>query len=233
MSNSVTTLVTNAAAQSVSSSEYEEEGTVVAGKITFGNTKVAELEDKINKADFEALQIIELNFVLNDALNMSAEEVLQVQQMIDSRRSILTSGGTVVMSEISYTIGDQVYSENVIFADKGKSKGDTFLNPFETAVISKIDFDKRTITIKPMGKTTQKTIPMDDFNKIFKLKSDLVNKEEAPTETANTPEEQIFSKESTDVVSELLDNKEGRQSLEIEVKSVDATIEDLLDNLDC
>ena len=237
MSNSVTTLVTNAAAQSVSSSEYEEEGTVVAGKITFGNTKVAELEDKINKADLEALQLIELNFGLKDALNMSAEEVLQVQQMIDSRRSILTSGDTVVMSEISYSIGDQVYSENVIFAEKGKSKGEVFLKPFDSAVISKIDFDKSTITIKPFGKTTQMTIPMDDFNKMFKLKSDLTNKEEAPTETANTPEQQVFSKESTDVVSELLENKEGQQALQIEVgfgfKSVDATIEDLLDNLDC
>jgi hypothetical protein len=237
MSNSVNNLVNDAASQNVSSSEYEEGSNVTTGKITLGSSKVAELEDKISKADFDKLQMIELEFGLKDALNMSADEVLQVQQMIDARRSILTSGGTVVMSEISYSIGDQVYSENVIFAEKGKAKGEVFLNPFDSAVISKIDFEKRTVTIKPVGKTTQMTISMDNLNKMFKLKSDLFNETETPTGVTNTPEEKSFSKESTDVVSTLLENKEGQQALQIEVgfgfKSVDDTLKDLLDNLDC
>jgi hypothetical protein len=194
---------------------------------------VLKLKAEINKADFDKLQMIELNFGMK-ALTMTAEEVFQVQEMLDSRRALLTSGETVVMQEKSYTTGDEVFAESTIFAEKGKNKGEIFLQPFEVATIVKINFTANTVTIRPVGRTNEMTVPMETLDKTFKLKSEIPT--EKVEETKTTTEDKILVKESNDIVSILTDDKVTQSKLEKEadaIGSVDDTLTDLLKDLDC
>ena len=194
---------------------------------------VLKLKAEIDKADFDKLQMIELNFGMK-SLTMTAEEVFQVQEMLDSRRALLTSGETVVMQEKSYTTGDEVFAESVIFAEKGKNKGEIFLQPFEVATIVKINFTANTVTIRPVGRTNEMTVPMETLDKTFKLKSEIPT--EKVEETKTTTEDKILVEESNDIVSILTDDKIIQSKLEKEadaIGSVDDTLNELLDDLDC
>jgi len=194
---------------------------------------VLKLKAEINKADFDKLQMIELNFGMK-ALTMTAEEVFQVQEMLDSRRALLTSGETVVMKEKSYTTGDEVFAESTIFAEKGKNKGEVFLQPFEVATIVKINFTANTVTIRPVGRTNEMTVPMETLDKTFKLTSEIPT--EKVEETKTTTEDKILIEESNDIVSILTDDKVIQSKLEKEadaIGSVDDTLNELLEDLDC
>jgi len=194
---------------------------------------VLKLKAEIDKADFDKLQMIELNFGMK-ALTMTAEEVFQVQDMLDSRRALLTSGETVVMQEKSYTTGDEVFAESVIFAEKGKNKGEVFLQPYEVATIVKINFTANTVTIRPVGRKNEMTVPMETLDKTFKLKSEVTT--EKVEETKTTTEDKILVEESNDIVSILTNDKVIQSKLEKEadaIGSVDDTLNELLEDLDC
>jgi hypothetical protein len=194
---------------------------------------VLKLKAEIDKADFDKLQMIELNFGMK-SLTMTAEEVFQVQEMLDSRRALLTSGETVVMQEKSYTTGDEVFAESTIFAEKGKNKGEVFLEPYEVATIVKINFTANTVTIRPVGRTNEMTVPMETLDKTFKLKSEVTT--EKVEETKITTEDKILVEESNDIVSILTDDKVIQSKLEKEadaIGSVDDTLNELLEDLDC
>lgn len=195
---------------------------------------VLKLKAEIDKADFDKLQMIELNFGMK-SLTMTAEEVFQVQEMLDSRRALLTSGETVVMQEKSYTTGDEVFAESVIFAEKGKNKEEVFLQPYEVATIVKINFTANTVTIRPVGRTNEMTVPMETLDKTFKLTSEIPT--EKVEETKTTTEDKILVEESNDIVSILLtEDKVTQSKLEKEadaIGSVDDTLTDLLKDLDC
>lgn len=234
-SSSVETLVQEGLDENIEGSDYEGPDTKVDTVKEPTTDKVKQFETEINKADFDKLQMIELNFGLKDSLDMTADEVLQVQELIDQRRAQLSSGQTIVNEEKTYSIGDAVYSENAIFTSSGKNKGDTFLEPYQAAVISKIDFAKGTLTITPVGSKKQKTIPIDMFDKMFKLKSNLSQTEPTSSEPI-TEEDKTKVKESTDVVSTLMDNSVRQGEIEKEASelgSVDDTLNDLLEDLDC
>jgi hypothetical protein len=72
---------------------------------------------------------------------------------------------------------------------------------------------------------------------MFKLKSDIFTEEDGPEVVPADEDLQNTSKESTDVVSTLLEDKTTQAQLEAEVSgenvSVDTTINDLLEDLDC
>jgi hypothetical protein len=194
---------------------------------------VLKLKAEIDKADFDKLQMIELNFGMK-SLTMTAEEVFQVQEMLDSRRALLTSGETVVMQEKSYTTGDEVFAESVIFAEKGNNKEEVFLQPYEVATIVKINFTANTVTIRPVGRTNEMTVPMETLDKTFKLTSEIPT--EKVEETKTTTEDKILVEESNDIVSILLTKDVIQSKLEKEadaIGSVDDTLTDLLKDLDC
>lgn len=237
LSPSVSNIVNKAEGEQVEPTDYEEGSGVPTGTPTDTSAKVKEYEDKINKAaDTDKLDFIELQLGMN-SVDMTADDIFKVQQMIEQRRNILLSGGKAVTQEKSWSTGNQVYSESTIFVDKGKNRGEVFLEPFETAIISSIDAVKGTVTIKPYGKKNQKTISIDMLNKMFKLNSDLFTGEEAPTAEPAGKDLQNLSKESTDVVSTLLNDTTEQARLESEVAdesiSVDKTVDDLLDDLEC
>lgn len=237
LSNSVSNLVNDPVADDVEGTDYEEGGDVPTGPTADMSEKVKQYETKINEAkDYDALERIELEVGM-DSLNMTAEDLEKVQILLDIKRNTLLSGGTSSRSEKTWDKGDHIYSENTIFAEKGKNKGEVFLSPFDTAVISDVNMEKGTVTIKPYGKTNQMTISIDMLNKMFKLKSDLFNEEDSPESGPADANLQNTSKESTDVVSTLLEDKITQAQLEAEVSgenvSVDTTINELLDDLDC
>ena len=233
----VETLVETGANETVEGSDYEGSSPTADTTYEFNfdtSDKVSQLEKEINKADFDKLQMIELNFGLKDSLEMTADEVLQVQEMIDARRAVLSSGETVVTEQKSYSIGDEVYTETTIFTETGKNKGEVFLEPYQVGVISKIDFANGTITIKPVGKTNQKTIPMAMLDKMFKLKSEV--SEEPVSSTTPTADDKAKVKESTDVVSALANDSIRQIELEKEAEelgTVEETLNNLLEDLDC
>ena len=232
----VESLVQDGVNETVEGSDYEGPNATATPVTEPTTDRVSQLEKEINNANFDKLQMIELNFGLKDSLEMTADEILQVQEMIDSRRAILSSGETVVTEQKSYSIGDEVYAETAIFTDTGKNKGKVFLEPYEVGVISKIDFAKGTITINPVGKKNQKTIPMDMLDKMFKLKSEV---SEEPTVSSNpTADDKAKVKESTDVVSNLLEATNVARQIELEKEaselgSVEETLNELLEDLDC
>ena len=237
VSPSVSNIVNKAEGEQAEPTDYEEGSGVPTGTPTDTSAKVKEYEDRINKAkDTDQLDFIELQLGMN-SLDMTADELFQVQQMLEQKRSNLLSGGKAATQEKSWSIGNQVHSESTIFADKGKNRGEVFLEPFETAVISSIDIVKGTVTIKPYGKKNQKTISIDMLNKMFKLNSDLFTEGEAPTTQPANKDLQNLSKESTDVVSTLLNDVTAQTALEQEVAgeniTVDETVNNLLDDLEC
>lgn len=237
LSPSVSNIVNKAEGEQVEPTDYEEGTGVPTGTPTDASAKVKEYEDRINKAeDTDKLDFIELQLGMN-SVDMTADDIFKVQQMIEQRRNILLSGGKAVTQEKSWSTGNQVHSESTIFVDKGKNRGEVFLEPFETAVISSIDAVKGTVTIKPYGKKNQKTISIDMLNKMFKLNSDLFTGEEAPAAEPAGKDLQNLSKESTDVVSTLLNDTTEQARLESEVAdesiTVDKTVDDLLDDLEC
>jgi hypothetical protein len=237
LSPSVSNIVNKAEGEQVEPTDYEEGSGVPTGSSTDTSEIVKEYLKKIENAkDTDQLDFIELQFGMN-SLNMTADDIFQVQQMIEQRRNILLSGGKAVTQEKSWSTGNQVYSESTIFVEKGKNRGEVFLEPFETAVISSIDAVKGTVTIKPYGKKNQKTISIDMLNKMFKLNSDLFTGEEAPAAEPAGKDLQNLSKESTDVVSTLLNDTTAQTALENEVSdesiTVDKTVNDLLDDLEC
>ena len=237
LSNSVSNLVNDPAAEDVEGTDYEEGGYVPEGPTADMSEKVKQYETKIDQAkDYDALERIELEVGM-DSLNMTAEDLEKVQMLLDIKRNTLLSGGTSTKSEKTWDKGNHIYSENTIFVEKGKNKGEVFLSPFDTAVISEVNMEKGTVTIKPYGKTNQMTIPIDMLNKMFKLKSDIFTEEDGPEIVPADKDLQNTSKESTDVVSTLLGDKTTQAQLEAEVSSenvsVDTTINDLLEDLDC
>jgi hypothetical protein len=237
LSPSVSNIVNKAEGEQVEPTDYEEGSGVPTGSSTDTSEIVKEYLKKIENAkDTDQLDFIELQFGMN-SLNMTADDIFQVQQMIEQRRNILLSGGKAVTQEKSWSTGNQVHSESTIFVEKGKNRGEVFLEPFETAVISSIDAVKGTVTIKPYGKKNQKTISIDMLNKMFKLNSDLFTGEEAPAAEPAGKDLQNLSKESTDVVSKLLNDTIEQARLESEIAdeniSVDKTVNDLLDDLEC
>jgi len=233
----VESLVEEGVNETVEGSDYEGPSPTADTTYEFNfdtADRVSQLEKEINKADFDKLQMIELNFGLKDSLEMTADEVLQVQEMIDARRAVLSSGETVVTEQKSYSIGDEVYTETTIFTETGKNKGEVFLEPYQVGVISKIDFTNGTITIKPVGKTNQKTIPMAMLDKMFKLKSEV--SEEPVSSTTPTADDKAKVKESTDVVSALANDSIRQIELEKEAEelgTVEETLNNLLEDLDC
>jgi hypothetical protein len=232
----VESLVQDGVNETVEGSDYEGPNATATPVTEPTTDRVSQLEKEINNANFDKLQMIELNFGLKDSLEMTADEILQVQEMIDSRRAILSSGETVVTEQKSYSIGDEVYAETAIFTDTGKNKGKVFLEPYEVGVISKIDFAKGTITINPVGKKNQKTIPMDMLDKMFKLKSEV--SEEPTVSSSPTADDKAKVKESTDVVSNLLEATNVARQIELEKEaselgSVEETLNELLEDLDC
>tara|TARA_R110000868_G_scaffold22088_8_gene90902 strand:+ start:2040 stop:8885 length:6846 start_codon:yes stop_codon:yes gene_type:complete len=237
LSNSVSNLVNDPVADDVEGTDYEEGGDVPTGPTADMSEKVKQYETKIDQAkDYDALERIELEVGM-DSLNMTAEDLEKVQMLLDIKRNTLLSGGTSTKSEKTWDKGNHIYSENTIFVEKGKNKGDVFLSPFDTAVISDVNMEKGTVTIKPYGKTNQMTISIDMLNKMFKLKSDIFTEEDGPEVGPADEDLQNTSKESTDVVSTLLEDKPTQAKLEAEVSgenvSVDTTINDLLEDLDC
>jgi len=237
LSNSVSNLVTDPIADDVEGTDYEEGGDVPTGPTANMSEKVKQYETKIDQAkDYDALERIELEVGM-DSLNMTAEDLEKVQMLLDIKRNTLLSGGTSTKSEKTWDKGNHIYTENTIFVEKGKNKGEVFLSPFDTAVISDVNMEKGTVTIKPYGKTNQMTISIDMLNKMFKLKSDIFTEEDGPEVGPADENLQNTSKESTDVVSTLLGDKTTQAQLEAEVSgenvSVDTTINDLLDDLDC
>ena len=237
LSNSVSNLVNDPVADDVEGTDYEEGGDVPTGPTADMSEKVKQYETKIDQAkDYDALERIELEVGM-DSLNMTAEDLEKVQMLLDIKRNTLLSGGTSTKSEKTWDKGNHIYSENTIFVEKGKNKGEVFLSPFDTAVISDVNMEKGTVTIKPYGKTNEKTISIDMLNKMFKLKSDIFTEEDGPEVGPADEDLQNTSKESTDVVSTLLEDKPTQAKLEAEVSgenvSVDTTINDLLEDLDC
>ena len=237
LSNSVSNLVNDPVADDVEGTDYEEGGDVPTGPTADMSEKVKQYETKIDQAkDYDALERIELEVGM-DSLNMTAEDLEKVQMLLDIKRNTLLSGGTSTKSEKTWDKGNHIYSENTIFVEKGKNKGDVFLSPFDTAVISDVNMEKGTVTIKPYGKTNQMTISIDMLNKMFKLKSDIFTEEDGPEVVPADEDLQNTSKESTDVVSTLLEDTTIQAKLEAEVSgenvSVDTTINDLLEDLDC
>jgi hypothetical protein len=185
------------------------------------------LKSKIEKADFDELQIIMVDLTLN-SLKYTAEQFSELNSLIEARQEALKVQDENEEGEvITYNVGDQVYSESDIFTSKNRK----FLSANQTAVISEISGDK--ITVKPEGKRTKMEMSIEEFKKKFKPANTLFSGQGSPGPTVD--ESEGVTQESTDTVSDLLDGQDAasRQKDLEDQAIVENTRDNLLDDLDC
>lgn len=185
------------------------------------------LKSKIEKADFDELQIIMVDLTLN-SLKYTAEQLSELNSLIEARQEALKVQDENEEGEvITYNVGDQVYSESDIFTSTNRK----FLSANQTAVISEISGDR--ITVKPEGKRTKMEMSIEEFKKKFKPANTLFSGQGSPGPTVD--ESEGVTQESTDTVSDLLDGQDAasRQKALEDQAIVENTRDNLLDDLDC
>jgi hypothetical protein len=185
------------------------------------------LKSKIEKADFDELQIIMVDLTLN-SLKYTAEQFSELNSLIEARQEALKVQDENEEGEvITYNVGDQVYSESDIFTSTNRK----FLSANQTAVISEISGDR--ITVKPEGKRTKMEMSIEEFKKKFKPANTLFSGQGSPGPTVD--ESEGVTQESTDTVSDLLDGQDAasRQKDLEDQAIVENTRDNLLDDLDC
>lgn len=185
------------------------------------------LKSKIEKADFDELQIIMVDLTLN-SLKYTAEQFSELNSLIEARQEALKVQDENEEGEvITYNVGDQVYSESDIFTSTNRK----FLSANQIAVISEISGDR--ITVKPEGEKTKMEMSIEEFKKKFKPASTLFSGQGSPGPTVD--ENEGVTQESTDAVSDLLDGQDAasRQKALEDQAIVENTRDNLLDDLDC
>ena len=187
------------------------------------------LKSKIEKADFDELQIIMVDLTLN-SLKYTAEQLSELNSLIEARQEALKVQDENEEGEvISYNVGDEFYSESDIFTSTNRK----FLSANETAVISERSGDR--ITIRPTKNKRKKPMEMsiEEFKKKFKPANTLFSGQGSPGPTVD--ESEGVTQESTDTVSDLLDGQDAasrQKDLEDQAKQED-TRDNLLDDLNC
>jgi hypothetical protein len=227
-SNTVEDIITDPNLDDVENTDYENENPEgEEGGETNNLKEFNALKSKIEKADFDELQLLMVDLAMN-SLKYSAEQIAELNNLIEARKESLKVQDETEEGEIiTYNEGDQVYSESDIFTANGRK----FLSANQTAVISQISGDK--ITVKPEGKRTKMEMSVEEFKKKFKPAATLFSGEE--TDGPVVDESEGVTKGSTDTVSDLLDGKDAasrQQDLEDQAKKED-TRDNLLDDLDC
>jgi hypothetical protein len=227
-SNTVEDIITDPNLDDVENTDYENENPEgEEGGETNNLKEFNALKSKIEKADFDELQLLMVDLAMN-SLKYSAEQIAELNNLIEARKESLKVQDETEEGEIiTYNEGDQVYSESDIFTANGRK----FLSANQTAVISQISGDR--ITVKPEGKRTKMEMSVEEFKKKFKPAATLFSGEE--TDGPVVDESEGVTQESTDTVSDLLNGKDAasrQQDLEDQAKKED-TRDNLLDDLDC
>jgi hypothetical protein len=227
-SNTVEDIITDPNLDDVENTDYEDENPEgEEGGETNNLKEFNALKSKIEKADFDELQLLMVDLAMN-SLKYSAEQIAELNNLIEARKESLKVQDETEEGEIiTYNEGDQVYSESDIFTANGRK----FLSANQTAVISQISGDR--ITVKPEGKRTKMEMSVEEFKKKFKPAATLFSGEE--TDGPVVDESEGVTQESTDTVSDLLYGKDAasrQQDLEDQAKKED-TRDNLLDDLDC
>jgi len=227
-SDTVDDIITDPNLDDVEGTDYEDENPEgEEGGETNNLKEFNDLKSKIEKADFDELQLLMVDLAMN-SLKYSAEQIAELNSLMEARKEALKVQDETEEGEvITYNVGDQVYSESDIFTANGRK----FLSANQTAVISQISGDR--ITIKPEGKRTKMEMSVEEFKKKFKSANTLFSGEE--TDGPVVDESEGVTQGSTDTVSDLLDGQDAasrQKALEDQAKQED-TRDNLLEDLDC
>jgi len=227
-SNTVEDIITDPNLDDVENTDYEDENPEgEEGGETNNLKEFNALKSKIEKADFDELQLLMVDLAMN-SLKYSAEQIAELNNLIEARKESLKVQDETEEGEIiSYNVGDQVYSESDIFTANGRK----FLSANQTAVISQISGDR--ITVKPEGKRTKMEMSVEEFKKKFKPAATLFSGEE--TDGPVVDESEGVTQESTDTVSDLLYGQNAaatQEALEAQAEQ-ENTRDNLLDDLNC
>jgi hypothetical protein len=227
-SDTVEDIITDPNLDDIESTDYENENPEgEEGGETNNLKEFNAFKSKIEKADFDQLQLLTVDLAIN-SLKYSAEQIAELNNLIEARKEALKVQDETEEGEIiTYNKGDQVYSESDIFTANGRK----FLSANQTAVISEISGDR--ITVKPEGKRTKMEMSVEEFKKKFKPADTLFSGEETDGPVVN--ESEGVTQESTDTVSDLLYGQNAaatREALEAQAEQED-TRDNLLNDLNC
>jgi hypothetical protein len=165
---------------------------------------------------------------------IALDDLVPMSELIKAKQEEITSTTDTKIAPQSLQKGDQLITKSTIFTVKGKSKGEVFADQDSAVVIKSIDVAKQTVTINPLGKTTQMTVPFNKLDEMFILKDKVMNTN-SPGEETISPTVKGLVSETTDAVESFI--KDASKLEEIEGKAAAKSLEDLddelLDDVDC
>lgn len=175
------------------------------------------LRQPIAEATQEILDLFKSDFANAIAQNnISAESVMQVQQLIDERQRQLDSGVQVKLTPENVKVGDELIALTTIFTNEAKNI--TLIAEGETWEIESIKKDEGMVMVKSMTKRISGVpIRFAELNKMFILKQEVMKTEGSETGTAPlTEDEKEFVGESFENVNALLKSSDRKDALKKE-----------------
>jgi hypothetical protein len=165
---------------------------------------------------------------------IALDDLVPMSELIKAKQEEITSTQDTKIAPQSLQKGDQLITKSTIFTVKGKSKSEVFADQDTAVVVKSIDVAKQTVTINPLGKTTQMTVPFNKLDEMFILKDKVMNTN-SPGEETISPTVKGLVSETTDAVESFI--KDATKLEEIEGKAAAKSLEDLddelLDDVDC
>lgn len=223
----------DAESPAVDSTEDGRETVFIADQDRYTPELLKEDLDKVNTIDEMNQVIANLQIKVNEQ-KVALEDVEAMGKLIQDKMAQLSNTQTSKISPIGLKPGDQLVLKTTIFIDKGSNKGNVFAEQDSTVVVKSVNQEKQTVTITPLGKSTQKTIPFNKLNEMAILMDTVTNSSSEPTPTMSTAEKEILN-ESTDTVETFINSKEKLEAVEKNAssKTIAELDDELLKDIDC
>ena len=186
----------------------------------------------LKDATQEQLDSLKSELSIAIAKNMySAADLIAIQEILDERQRELESNVQIKLTSNNVKANDQLIANVGIFT--GKDNSEVFAQEGGDVVVTKIDSENNTVTLKSLSNGKQKSFTFAELNKMFILKQTVMAFEEVEKEAAPlTKVEKNFVSESIDNVNELLRSNERKEALKKEaaIESMDDIDSDLFDD---
>jgi hypothetical protein len=173
----------------------------------------------VKEATQEQLDVFKSDLSIAIEKNLiNATDVAAIQEAISERERELDSGEPVKLTASNLPKGTLLIANQSIFT--GKAGSDLFVEENADVIVSSVNAEKETVTLKSVSNGKQKTVSLSELNKMFILKQTVMAFEEEETDQAPlTKVEKNFVNDSIDNVNELLRNNERKEALRKEANS--------------
>jgi hypothetical protein len=166
---------------------------------------------------------------------VSFEDLQEMSKLFAEKVSKIKAGEVVKLTPNSVKQDDQLVAKKGIFEqEKPGVKTELLATEGSTFVVNSVNAKDNTVTVSPLGTSSELKISLDKLNEMFILK-DTVMDSSQQVSAPITKEEQNLLNQSTDVADALMNNSTKLGELEeaITNKTIAQLDKDLLDDLKC